>query len=365
MSEAPAAERKHVHEPWLLPEELRLAARNHAMPLEALAYDVTPIGLHYLLIHYDIPAIDPATYRLAVQGRVHRPLELTLDDLRSRPAVTRPVTLECAGNGRVGLSPRPVSQPWVNEAVGTAEWTGTPLRGVLEEAGIAEDAVEVVFTGEDRGVEGGMEQAFERSLPLADAMGEEVLLAYGVNGLPLPPQHGAPLRLLVPGWYGMASVKWLRRITVSDLPFEGYQMTRAYRLKQRDEELGEPAGRILPRALMRPPGVPEFATRIRHVPAGPVALDGRAWSGRAPVVRVEVSADRGRTWFDAGVEGPIGPSAWQRWSVTWDPEGPGEYELWCRATDASGDSQPIDPPWNWGGYANNAVQRLPVIVDPQ
>src|SRR5579884_1083748 len=136
-------------------DELRLAARNHAMPLEALRYSITPTGLHYLLIHYDIPDVDPAAYRLTVDGEVERPLTLSLDDLRARPSVTLPVTLECAGNGRGLLVPRPISQPWLTEAVGTSEWTGTPLAPLLREAGLREGVVDVVFTGLDRGVEGG------------------------------------------------------------------------------------------------------------------------------------------------------------------------------------------------------------------
>jgi sulfane dehydrogenase subunit SoxC len=167
------------------------------------------------------------------------------------------VTLECAGNGRALLSPRPVSQPWLLEAVGTAEWTGTSLRGLLEDAGADRHALEVLFGGLDRGIEGSVEQHFERSLPTAEAMREEVMIAYAINGQPLPPQHGFPARLIVPGWYGMASVKWLDRITVVDAPFHGYQQARGYRIRQRPDEPGVPVSRMLPRSLMIPPGVPE------------------------------------------------------------------------------------------------------------
>src|SRR3954469_2370303 len=141
--------------------------------------------------------------------------------MRTRPVATRAFTLVCAGTGRPPLSRRPLSQPWLLEAVGTAEWTGVPLRELLEEAGVGESAVEVVFRGLDRGVEGGEEQQYERSLPLAEALREEMLLAYAMNGQPLPSQHGFPLRLVVPGWYGMTSVKWVERVTVLDRPFEG------------------------------------------------------------------------------------------------------------------------------------------------
>ncbi len=188
--------------------------------------------------------VDPESWRLRVDGRVGHELSLSLDELRSRPAVTLAVTLECAGNGRAALSPRPLSQPWLLEAVGTAEWTGTPLRALLDEAGVGEDAADVLFRALDRGVEGGEEQQFERSLPLAEALREEVLLAYAMNGRPLPPQHGFPLRLVVPGWYGMTSVKWVERITVLDQPFEGYQQARGYRIRQTPDEDGEPVSRM-------------------------------------------------------------------------------------------------------------------------
>src|SRR5947207_452151 len=154
-------------------DELRLAARNHAFPLELLREPITPAGLHYLLIHFDIPPVDVATWRLELCGRVERQLELTLEDVRSRPSRTLAVTLECAGNGRALLSPRSHSQPWLTEAVGTAEWTGTPLAPLLEEAGLRDDACEVVFTGLDRGVQGGVEQDYESALPLPDAVREE------------------------------------------------------------------------------------------------------------------------------------------------------------------------------------------------
>ena len=190
----------------ITPAELRLATRNHGLPLEALAYDVTPAGLHYLLVHYDIPQVVARHWSLVIGGCVDSELSLSLDDIKERPQVTTAVTLECAGNGRAQLDPRPLSQPWLLEAVGTAEWTGTPLRGLLEEAGVGEGAVEVLFRGMDRGIEGGEEQHYERSLALADAMCDEVLLAWGMNGRPLPPQHGFPLRLVVPGWYGMTNV---------------------------------------------------------------------------------------------------------------------------------------------------------------
>ncbi|MGY1780434.1 sulfite oxidase [Geodermatophilus sp. SYSU D01036] len=343
-------------------DELALATRNHGLPLEALRYDVTPPGLHYVLTHYDIPAVDPATWRLEVTGAVERPLRLDLDDLRRRPAVTARVLLECAGNGRARLEPRPVSQPWLLEAVGNAEWTGTPLAPLLAEAGVSPAAVDVAFTGADHGVERGVEQDYTRGLPLAEALRPDVLLVWAVNGAPLPPQHGAPLRLLVPGWYGMAHVKWLTRVEVLEHPFDGFQNATAYRLRTEAHEAGVPVTRIAPRALLAPPGFPDFMTRERFLRPGPVTLTGRAWSGRAPLTGVEVSTDGGATWTPADLAppDPAHPHAWRAWTCTWDA-GPGGYELVVRAADAEG-PQPVEQPWNRQGMANNLVQRVPVTV---
>ena len=343
--------------------ELQLAARNHGMPLEALRYAVTPVGLHYLLIHYDIPPV-PADWSLTVGGRVSRELSLSLEALRARPGVRAPVTMECAGNGRARLAPRPISQPWLLEAVGTAEWGGIPLRALLEEAGVLDDAVEVLFTGADRGIEGGVEQRYERSLTLADALRDDVLLAFEMNGGPLPPQHGAPLRLVAPGWYGMAHVKWLRAVTVIDTPFTGYQQDRSYRLRRAPEDEGEPVTRMAPRALMVPPGLADFASRERTVELAPCLLEGRAWSGWGPIAAVRVSSDGGATWADAVVEDHPAASAWARWTYRFAPPAPGDYVLCCRARDACGNEQPVEAEWNLGGYANNAVQRVAVTVRP-
>lgn len=342
-------------------EELQLAARNHGLPLESLRHDVTPVGLHYLLTHFDIPSVDEATWSLRVGGVVERPLTLTLADLKSRPAKTAPVTLECAGNGRALYAPHVVSQPWLQEAVGTAEWTGTSLGLVLEEAGLAPDAAEIVFTGLDRGIQAEIEHLYERSLPLAEAMRDEVMLVYAVNGRPLPPQHGFPLRVIVPGWYGMTHVKWLQAITVAREPFKGWQQDVAYHLRSSEDDQGEPVNRILPRALMVPPGVPDFLSRIRFVAEGTVILTGRAWSGWGPIERVEVSVDGGETWADAEFGEPLGEFAWTGWSYVWQAE-PGEVELSCRATDSTGRTQPSAADWNYDGLCNNGVQRVRVIV---
>jgi DMSO/TMAO reductase YedYZ molybdopterin-dependent catalytic subunit len=341
--------------------ELALAARNHGLPLEALRCDLTPPGLHYLLVHYDIPFLDGAAWRLTVAGSVRRPLSLDLPALQALPARTVRVTMECAGNGRARLDPRPISQPWLVEAVGTAEWTGVPLRDVLAAAQADPGAVDIVFTGADHGVERGVEQDYQRSLPLAEAGADDVLLAYAMNGAPLPPQHGYPVRLIAPGWYGMAHVKWLTRVEVAAEPFTGFQQSVAYRVRQRADEPGVPVTRIVPRALVIPPGFPDFMSRARVVRPGPVLLQGRAWSGRSPVARVEVSVDAGRSWLAATLD-PADRHrwAWRRWQTSWTAT-PGSYVLTARAVAADGETQPVEQAWNRGGFANNAAQQIPVV----
>ena len=181
-------------------EELQLATRNRGMPLEALRYDITPVGLHYLLIHFDIPRIDVRDWRLTISD-FNEPVALAYDEIRALPRTTLPVTMECAGNGRARLHPRPLSNPWLNEAIGTAEWSGTSLWPILERAGLPRDTAEIVFRGADPGIQGGVEHFYERSLTPAEVQRPEVLLAYEMNGRPLEPQHGFPVRLIVPGYF--------------------------------------------------------------------------------------------------------------------------------------------------------------------
>jgi DMSO/TMAO reductase YedYZ molybdopterin-dependent catalytic subunit len=182
-----------------------------------------------------------------------------------------------------------------------------------------------------------------------------------MNGQPLPPQHGFPLRLVVPGWYGMTNVKWLTAITVVDGPFAGYQQAQAYRFRRDEDDEGTPITRMAPRALMIPPGIPDFFTRARRVASGPCTLEGRAWSGHGAIAAVDVSTDGGVTWAPARLEEQGSASAWCGWTFDWEAT-PGEHVLSCRARDDTGNEQPLEPEWNVGGYVNNAVQRVSTVV---
>ena len=341
--------------------EVRLANRNPGTLLEALRYDVTPAGLHYLLIHFDVPFVpSQKDWELQIGGLVERPITLSMDQVQKMPERTMRVTLECAGNGRAGITPRAQSQPWHHEGVGTAEWTGTPLKGLLQQAGLSDRACEIVFYGKDRGFGGGVEHDYGRSLTPDEALHDDVLVAWAMNGAPLLPQHGFPLRLIVPGWYGMASVKWLDRIEAVDQPFDGYQQVGTYVYRPSEDEPGTPVTSILVKSLMVPPGIPDVYTRSRLVDAGTVELFGRAWSGAGVgIEKVEVAVDG--EWQMADLEPDLGQYAWRGWRFDWTAS-TGEHELMCRATDRKGCVQPIDAPFDITGFGNNSVQRLDVTV---
>jgi DMSO/TMAO reductase YedYZ molybdopterin-dependent catalytic subunit len=324
--------------------EVTLKSRCHGHHLEGLAYPITPIGMHYLLIHYDIPQIDESTYQLRVGGLVRNPLTLDMRNIRNRPKVKMPVTMECGGNGRMGQRHRLwVHVPWNREAIGTAEWAGTPLRGILEEAGILPGALEVVFTGRDKGIQGNEVQYFQRALTVDHALAAEVFLAYEMNGLPLMPQHGFPLRLVVPGWLGMTNVKWLDSIEVVPKKCAGSQM-KWYIFAINDNDPNRvPLSDMKVRSLMMPPGIPDFFTRFRYLEeCEAVELRGRAWAGHRTIMTVEVSTNHGASWAPARLEPTIGQYAWVGWSFTWAKPVPGQYVLQVRATDSSGQEQSND-----------------------
>jgi DMSO/TMAO reductase YedYZ molybdopterin-dependent catalytic subunit len=355
-----SSERRANIEGFFQPEEVALANRNSGILLETLRHDVTPVGLHYLLNHFDVPYVADSKWDVEIGGRVAKPGATSLDEVRAFPARTLSVALECAGNGRGAMSPRYPSMPWVCEAVGNAEWTGTPLRHVLERAGLLDDVVEIACIGADRGFDRGHEHAFGRSLKRDLALSDDVLLVWAMNGQPLLPQHGFPLRLIVPGWYGMASVKWLNRIEALDKPYDGFQQVVAYQYRSEPDGPRTPITHMRVKSLMVPPGIPDWYTRARLVDAGPVVLTGRAWSGGGvPIARVDVQIDG--QWHLAKLDPPLGKFAWRGWRCEWNADA-GEHELACRATDANGETQPLDTRWDAGGFGNNAVHRLHVTV---
>jgi DMSO/TMAO reductase YedYZ molybdopterin-dependent catalytic subunit len=343
-------------------EEAVLAFRCHGFHLEMLDRPITPLGSHYVLIHFDIPQLEATNYAITIGGRVKKPLTLTLEDIKGRRADKQPTIMECAGVGRSHAHPRAIYVPWFSEPMGVYEYTGTPLRPILEEAGLLDDATEVVFTGHDVGYDLGIKHPFERALPIDEALKDGVMLAWDANDQPLLPEHGFPLRLIVPTWYGMASVKYLKSITVIDHTYQGVEQQLVYRLQTSSSDGGRAAREKFVRAAMKPPGIPDAISRMRFLEPGPVVLRGMAWSGFAPITKVEVSTDDRKTFQPATLKEPVGPFAWTPWEFTWDASQRGEFILSSRATDAADNRQPLNPFWNVQGMAQNGVERIPVRV---
>ncbi|MFL5842967.1 MAG: sulfite oxidase [Thermoleophilaceae bacterium] len=339
------------------------APYNAEAPPEALDREITPTELHYVRSNFAVPAHDGT---LEIGGAVENPTTLTLDDLRSMPPTERVVTLECAGNGRLETRPLPIGEPWGDYAVSTARWTGALLHDVLEQAGPASDGVDVRFEGADHGAyhlnpvlaETDKDNlTFVRALPLAHAIdpAAEILIAYQMNGEPLGPDHGAPFRLVVPHWYAVASVKWLKRIDVLTESFSGEFQTGHYIYEWPDRP-HEPVELMRVRARITDP------LNGAVIDQGTRTVRGKAWSGTGPVTKVEVSFTGEGDWHSADVERAKGPYQWQDWSFDWDAGDVGRHTVRARATDAAGHVQPEVPPWNRLGYGNNAIEVIYVDV---
>lgn len=339
---------------------------NLETPLEQVDSYLTPVELFYVRSHFDAPEIDATEYRLHVDGAVERPTSFTYRQLKEMPSETRVATLECAGNGRALLVPRVRGVQWELGAVGNAEWTGVPLAALLDRAGLREDACEIVLEGADRGVpsddpEGSAAISYTRSIPTVKALEGDVLLAYEMNGQPLPVDHGFPVRAIVPGHYGMASVKWLTRIEAVRVPFLGYWQTTDYAYWARRPD-GEKVRRALAEAGPKSEIIrPRALERVR--PNEHYTVEGIAWAGEDEVTRVSVSIDGGQSWLDAKCLDPARPYAWRRWTFDWlTPRVPGRYSLSSRATGGEGITQPDTRDPSYGTYVINHVLPVDVVV---
>ena len=315
---------------------------------------IVPAGRHYVRTHFAIP-VGPREILITVavpggRGPGGRGPTVTLEEIRRLPARTIAVTLECAGNGRRFLDPPVPGEQWGLGAVGTAEWTGASLRSVVGQSWLP-SSVEVLFRGADEGLpkDVGRRIAYERSLPIEFARGDDILVAYAMNGEGIPPEHGGPLRLIVPSWYGMASVKWLAEITLLDRPFDGFFQKDRYVID------GRPLRSIEPRAVITSPA------DGAEIHGNLVEVRGYAWSGQAPPERVELSEDGGKPLASTTLPADASPYAWREFSFRVSL-GPGDHVLVARATDREGNAQPLSPRWNALGYANNAVQPARIRV---
>lgn len=329
---------------------------------------LTPVEDFYSRNHGPIPEVDPATWRLRVDGLVDRELDLSLAALRERfPPRTEVVTLACAGNRRAGMiavRPLPGEAPWGSAAVSTAEWTGASLADVLAAAGLRPGAAHIAFTAPDVSNRADPPQPFGGSIPVSKARSGEVLLAWSMNDRPLPPVHGGPVRVVVPGYIGARSVKWVRRVTALAQPSDSYFQAVDYRLVPPDADptrpgQGFPLGPVaLNAGILSPDDGASLA-------AGPIRVSGYAFAGGGDrtIVRVDVSVDGGQRWSQAAVDDPPGRWAWQDWHTTVDLPA-GATEITARAWDDTGTTQPESPErlWNPRGYVNNSWPRVRVEV---
>jgi DMSO/TMAO reductase YedYZ molybdopterin-dependent catalytic subunit len=334
---------------------------------------VTPTKSFYVRTHFPIPAIDRDAWWLYVEGEVGNAFSVNFEELTALPSVTAPMTLECAGNNRNFLKPKVKGVQWHLGAVGNAEWTGVPLSTLIDRATPKSNACEVVLEGADRGIlqdpkSPPGELKFARSIPLEKAR-RDVLLAYKMNGEELPPEHGFPLRAIVPGWYAMASVKWLQRIIVIDRPFTGYYQTIDYAYWKRTDyghwQRGEQIGELTPLREMQVKAEIARPTEGETVRASTaVRVSGAAWACDAEVTKVELSTDSGATWNDANLVGESKSNAWRLWDFNWQtPSQPGKRILIARATDSVGRTQPVLRDPDRGTYMINHL--LPIEVEVQ
>jgi DMSO/TMAO reductase YedYZ molybdopterin-dependent catalytic subunit len=336
---------------------------NLEMPFEKLESFLTPTESFYVRTHFPIPNIDRDAWWLRVEGEVKKPFVINYEELIGLPSVTVPVTLECAGNNRNFLEPKAKGVQWRLGAVGTAEWTGVPLSAFLDRAGVKTRACEVILEGADCGMldepkSPPGESTFARSIPLSKARAD-VVLAYKMNGADLPAQNGFPLRAVVPGWYAVASIKWLQRIIVIDRPFTGYYQTIDYAYWKRREEIAErtPLTELQVKAQIAKPSQSET------VPANSsVRVHGAAWTSDAEITKVELSTNGGASWNETKLIDKTISNAWRRWEYQWrTPSKPGKQILIARATDSQGRIQPVERDADRGTYMINHL--LPIEVE--
>ena len=336
---------------------------NLEMPFETLEGFLTPTEAFYVRTHFPIPSVDRDAWWLHVEGEIDNPFAINYEQLLELESITIPVTLECAGNNRCFLEPKVKGVQWRLGAVGTAEWTGVPLSVLLDRADMKPSAREVILEGTD----GGMledpksppgQLRFTRSIPLEKARAD-VLLAYKMNGSDLPPEHGFPVRAIVPGWYAMASIKWLQRIIVTDQPFTGYYQTIDYAYWKRRAKVAE----LIPLSEMQIKAEIAKPAQGETVPANSrVRVHGAAWTSDGQITKVELSTDGGSTWNETSLLGAPKANAWRLWEFNWQtPAAAGSQTLMARATDSLGRTQPVLRDPDRGTYMINHL--LPIEVE--
>lgn len=338
---------------------------NVEFPFSTLDEFFTANESFYIRNHFETPEVKEKTWKLKIEGAIENPFEIGYEELLKMPAQTLAATIECAGNSRVLLTPKENGVQWELGAVGNAEWTGVPLKVLLEKAGVKNEAVEVVIVGADKGEikdppKSPGEINFARSLPLEKALTDNILLAYEMNGEKLSNEHGFPVRLIVPGWYGVAWVKWVERVVVADELFTGYFQTADYSYWEKQDGLPVQMKPVTEMQIKS-----EIARPAPHEVVGvntTYKIKGAAWSGDAKVSKVEISTDGGDKWNEAELTGEAKENVWQMWEYDWKtPTKAGKHTLLAKATDERGRVQPLKHAKERGGYLVN--HALPVEIE--
>lgn len=336
---------------------------DYETPVALLDSWLTPVEHFYVRSHMPTPVgLEAASWTLQLDGEVTTPVTLSLDELRKMPSATVTTVLECAGNGRAFFDPPVAGIQWTRGAVGNARWTGVRLADLLKRAGVKPSGKFITMNGADRGV--GQQPDFIRQLPLVKATHPDTLVAYDMNGQPLTPLHGFPLRTIVPGWEGAYSIKWLTNLRVIEKEFDGFWVATGYRY---------PTRRVAPGAAVDPKDMAPLTGLVvkslitkpldaATLPPGKIEVGGFAWAGEVDIARVDVSTDQGATWMPARLVGERAKYSWRRFEYVFDAARPESYLIMCRATDANGRTQPVTPPWNPSGYLWNAPDSVRVEV---
>jgi DMSO/TMAO reductase YedYZ molybdopterin-dependent catalytic subunit len=357
-----------AEDPRFLPLEIRAPtpdSRCVEASLPSLTDAVTPTNRFFIRSHFAVPHLSREEWRLTVEGEVERTTSLQFEDLAALPQRELVTTMECAGNSRSSVRPKPEGVLWGHGAISTGRWRGVPLKSVLELAGVKGSAREVLLRGADSGREPGVPAPipYEMSLALEKALHPDTLLVSEMNGEPLSPSHGFPVRAIVPGYYGMASVKWLTHVVLLDRPFDGYFRTRAYAYIREGQRTNEPK---TPATIARVKSLINWPREGQILATGPHVVRGIAWSGAAPIVRVDVSISpptgAGEVWQPALLHPASSRYAWRHWELLCDLPEPGFYVIRARATDELGHSQPVQAEWNFRGIGNNSIHCVPVEV---
>jgi DMSO/TMAO reductase YedYZ molybdopterin-dependent catalytic subunit len=345
--------------PYLITKTL--VPENQETPIHFIHGDIVSKRLFYRRNHFPYPSFASSFYFLPIEGLVHNPKVFSLQEIYSLPSKTIKAVLECSGDKRELFKPKVFGEQWGKGAISQGIWKGVALRTLLQYTGLLDSAKEIVFEGYDNGIRPDSNQLFNfsRSLPIEKAIDPDTIIAYEYNNQPIPFKHGFPLRLIVPGWYAMASVKWIKKIIVIDKEFKGpFQAVDYVYYPNKDNDNGK-----VPVTTINVNSTIKYPLNRQLLHSGVYEINGIAWTGKDHIAKVEISFDGGQTWNTCQLTSSSEKYAWVRWNYKWEALKKGEYIILSKATDSKGNVQPLEPMWNRKGYGYNALDRIKVKIE--